>query len=89
MANAIAADLAMVDIMKIGSAFATLRSTHTVLPLILFATFLVHLAAAIVHGLIFRDEVFPSMSLWRFGSAAGSGVRPSFRRAGGQICREW
>jgi len=54
--------------------FATLRSTHTLLALVLFATFLAHLAAALMHGLIFRDEVFPSMSFWRFSSAA-SGVR--------------
>jgi cytochrome b561 len=55
--------------------FATPRSTHTVLALVHFATFLPHLAAALVHGLIFRDEVFPSMSFWRFSSAA-SGVPP-------------
>jgi cytochrome b561 len=59
--------------------FATLRSTHTVLALVLFATFLAHLAAALVHGFIFRDEVFPSMSFWRFGNAAASGVRPISR----------
>jgi cytochrome b561 len=59
--------------------FATLRSTHTVLALVLFATFLAHLAAALVHGFIFRDEVFASMSFRRFGSAAASGVRPSAR----------
>jgi len=64
--------------------FATLRTTHTILALLLFATFLAHLAAALVHALIFRDEVFPSMSLSRFGSAATSGVRPIARsgRAG-------
>src|SRR5262249_53119605 len=64
--------------------FATLRTTHTILALLLFATFLAHLAAALVHALIFRDEVFPSMSSSRIGSAATSGVRPIARsgRAG-------
>ena len=57
--------------------FATLRSAHTVLALLLFATFLAHLAAALAHALIFRDEVFPSMSFWRSGSeTASGGVRP-------------
>jgi len=56
--------------------FATLRTIHTVLALLLFATILAHLAAALMHALIFRDEVFPSMSLWGFGSAAANGVRP-------------
>jgi cytochrome b561 len=42
--------------------FATLRTTHTVLALLLFATFLAHLAAALTHALIYRDDVFPSMT---------------------------
>jgi cytochrome b561 len=46
--------------------FATLRATHTVLALLLFATFLAHLGAALMHALIFRDEVFPSMTSFRF-----------------------
>ena len=41
--------------------FAVLRSTHTVLALLLFATFLAHLGAALFHALIRRDEVLPSM----------------------------
>jgi cytochrome b561 len=66
--------------------FALLRSTHTVLALLLFVTFLAHLSAALMHALIFRDGVFPSMTSVRFaappsrqGGAAGrdpqSGVR--------------
>jgi cytochrome b561 len=62
--------------------FATLRTTHTVLAFLLFAVFLAHLAAALLHALIFRDEVFPSMS-WGFGSATTSGVHP-VARAGGR-----
>ena len=41
--------------------FAILRTTHTVLALLLFATFLAHLGAALFHALIRRDEVLPSM----------------------------
>jgi cytochrome b561 len=49
--------------------FAMLRSAHTVLALLLFATFLAHLAAALMHALIFRDEVFPSMTTMRLAPA--------------------
>jgi cytochrome b561 len=49
--------------------FAVLRETHTVLALLLFATFLVHLAAALTHALIFRDDVFASMTSFRPGRA--------------------
>lgn len=42
--------------------YAILRRTHTVLALLLFATFLAHLAAALMHALIFRDGVFGSMA---------------------------
>lgn len=42
--------------------FAALRTTHTVLALLLFATVLAHLAAALAHALIFRDGVFQSMA---------------------------
>jgi cytochrome b561 len=48
--------------------FALLRSTHTVLALLLFVTFLAHLSAALMHALIFRDGVFPSMTSVRFGA---------------------
>lgn len=45
--------------------FAALRETHTVLALLLFATFLAHVGAALMHALVFRDEVFPSMTFLR------------------------
>jgi len=41
--------------------FAVLRATHTALALLLFATFLAHLGAALFHALVRRDEVLPSM----------------------------
>jgi cytochrome b561 len=41
---------------------AVLRSAHTVLAYLLFATFLVHLGAALAHAFIFRDGVFQSMT---------------------------
>lgn len=44
---------------------AVLRPLHTVLAFVLFATFLVHLGAALMHALIFRDGVFQSMVSWR------------------------
>jgi cytochrome b561 len=55
--------------------FALLRTTHTVLALLLFATFLAHVGAALMHALIFRDNVVPSMTSLRFGSAKEAGVR--------------
>jgi len=39
-----------------------LRHLHTRLALLLFVTFLAHLAAALFHGLIRRDGVFESMA---------------------------
>jgi cytochrome b561 len=45
--------------------YALLRPLHTVLAFVLFATFLVHLGAALMHALIFRDGVFQSMVSWR------------------------
>jgi cytochrome b561 len=42
--------------------FAALRALHTWLALALFATVLLHLAAALFHGLIRRDGVFGSMA---------------------------
>ncbi|MGV8916572.1 MAG: cytochrome b [Pseudomonas sp.] len=41
--------------------FAFLRSAHTYLAYLLFATVLLHLAAALFHGFIRRDEVLDSM----------------------------
>ncbi len=51
--------------------YAALRAAHTALALLLFATVLAHIAAALTHALIFRDEVFPSMAPWP--SRAGEG----------------
>jgi cytochrome b561 len=45
--------------------FAVLRPLHTALAILLFATFLAHLGAALTHALIFRDGVFQSMASWR------------------------
>jgi cytochrome b561 len=42
--------------------YAGLRQAHTVLALLLFAAFLIHLAAALTHALLFRDGVFESMA---------------------------
>jgi cytochrome b561 len=53
--------------------FATLRTTHTVLAFLLLATVLAHLAAALMHALIFRDDVFPSMTLGRPSGAEANG----------------
>jgi cytochrome b561 len=45
--------------------YALLRRAHTVLAYTLFATFMAHLGAALVHALIYRDGVFTSMAPWR------------------------
>lgn len=45
--------------------FAVLRALHTWLAFVLFATVLLHLAAALFHGLIRRDGVFSSMASGR------------------------
>jgi cytochrome b561 len=45
--------------------YAELRQLHTYLALLLFATILGHLGAALFHGLIYRDGVFTSMMPWR------------------------
>ena len=42
--------------------YAILRTTHTWLALLLFATVLMHLAAALFHAWVRRDGVFPSMA---------------------------
>ena len=42
--------------------FESLRMAHTVLALLLFATFLIHLGAALMHAFVFRDGVFESMA---------------------------
>jgi cytochrome b561 len=45
--------------------YAELRMAHTYLAFLLFATFLAHLGAALLHALIYRDGVFQSMTSWR------------------------
>src|SRR3546814_7154632 len=45
--------------------FAWLRGTHHWLSLLMFATFLLHLAAALFRGLVRRDGVLGSMASWR------------------------
>jgi cytochrome b561 len=45
--------------------YAVLRSTHTWLAYLLFATVILHLGAALFHALIRRDGVFASMAPWR------------------------
>ncbi|GLK73379.1 cytochrome b [Ancylobacter dichloromethanicus] len=47
--------------------YAWLREAHTVLALALFAVFLLHLAAALLHALVFRDGVWGSMASPRGG----------------------
>ena len=44
--------------------FAYLRGAHRYFALLLFATFLLHLAAALFHALIRRDNVLSSMLPW-------------------------
>jgi cytochrome b561 len=45
--------------------YAVLRTIHTALAFILFATFVAHLSAALMHALVYRDGVFQSMAPWR------------------------
>ena len=49
--------------------FAWLRGAHHWLALLLFATFLLHLAAALFHGLVRRDGVLASMASLRRSQA--------------------
>jgi len=44
--------------------YAWLRRLHTDCAYLLFAVFLAHLGAALLHGLIRRDGVFESMAAW-------------------------
>jgi cytochrome b561 len=53
--------------------YAWLRRLHTVLAYLLFATFVVHSAAALTHRLIRRDGVFESMASWRRRRALTAG----------------
>ena len=53
--------------------FAFLRGAHHYLALLLFATFLLHLGAALFHALVRRDGVLSSMAPWRLHRRPGSG----------------
>jgi cytochrome b561 len=44
--------------------YAILRQLHTILAFLLFATFLAHLGAVLVHTLIIRDRFLDRMALW-------------------------
>ena len=50
--------------------YAVLRTAHTWLALLLFATVLMHLAAALFHAWVRRDEVFASMARGPSGDCA-------------------
>jgi cytochrome b561 len=56
--------------------YAWLRRLHTYLAYVLFATIMVHVAAALLHGLIRRDGVFESMASWRRGKGGENGRTP-------------
>lgn len=63
------------------SVFALLRWLHRTLAYLLFATVLLHLAAALYHGLIRRDGVLRSM-VWRRGVRDGGALPPASGEAG-------
>src|SRR5271163_3312871 len=50
--------------------YAVLRTTHTVLAFMLFATFIGHFSGAMMHALIFREGVFESMAFSKSRSRA-------------------
>jgi cytochrome b561 len=47
--------------------YAVLRPAHTYLALLLFATVLLHLAAALFHALVRHDDILPSMAGFDIG----------------------
>ena len=49
----------------VSAAERSLRTAHTLLALLPFATFIAHFSAALMHALIYRDGVFPSMASWK------------------------
>jgi cytochrome b561 len=53
--------------------FAWLRGAHTWLGLALFGAILLHLAAALFHGLVRRDGVLQAMASWRPGGGPQPG----------------
>ncbi|HEY3599850.1 MAG TPA: cytochrome b [Paraburkholderia sp.] len=50
---------------KSPAVYAELRELHTIFAYLLFLTVVVHLMAALFHGLIRRDGVLESMASWR------------------------
>jgi cytochrome b561 len=64
--------------------YAWLRELHTGLAFLLFATVLVHLGAALYHGLIRRDGVFGSMASWKNGSMQLARTNPASIRSSTQ-----
>jgi cytochrome b561 len=58
-----------------GPLFAFLRQAHTILAMVLFATILAHLGAALFHAWVRRDGVWQAMTL---GRGKGRAVRFSF-----------
>jgi cytochrome b561 len=50
---------------KNAALYAVLRDAHSVLAYLLFTTIVVHLGAALYHGLVRRDGVFESMAFTR------------------------
>jgi cytochrome b561 len=60
--------------------FALMRRAHALLAFLLFATFLVHLGAALFHAWIRRDSVFPGMAPWPARAATRPGRGPAQRR---------
>jgi cytochrome b561 len=58
------------------SLYVVLRTAHTVLAYLFFATILMHVAVAVFHALIRRDGVFQAMAtIWDW-SRSDTGSRP-------------
>ncbi|MBP2293629.1 cytochrome b [Azospirillum rugosum] len=57
--------------------YTALHMAHEILALLLFATFLAHLGAALAHALVFRDGVFESMASLK--AAASRQAEPGAR----------
>ena len=52
--------------------YAVLRKTHTILAYLLFAAFLAHLAAVLMHTWVLRDGLLNRMALWPVRSRPNS-----------------
>ncbi|WEN15706.1 cytochrome b [Rhodanobacter sp. AS-Z3] len=57
--------------------YAVLRGAHSWLALLLFATVLMHLAAALYHAWVRQDEVFPSMARGEPTASAAAVAAPT------------